>query len=190
MRNALLCLMSVVILSSAGLMATTMEQPPADRRAQAKKLFDENNYNDALKLYRELAIDPENTDKALPEDLGFAITCLNNLGLVHEADALLETAIAAHKSDFRLLARAGRIYTGEIINGGFVVAGKFERGHHRGGGQWASVAARDRVRSIQLLLEAIGVAEKDDGASADERADLWLLRSRWLGRPEQRRAGG
>jgi uncharacterized protein YfaS (alpha-2-macroglobulin family) len=183
MRNALLCLMSVVILSSAGLMATTMEQPPADRRAQAKKLFDENNYNDALKLYRELAIDPENTDKALPDDLGMAINCVNNLGLVHEADELLETAVAAHKSDFRLLARAGRAYTGEIINGGFVVAGKFERGHHRGGGQWASVAARDRVRSIQLLLEAIAIAEKDDSASADERAELWQTLSGQIGSP-------
>jgi hypothetical protein len=106
MRNALLCLMSVVILSSAGLMATTMEQSPADRRAQARKLFDENNSNDALKLYRELAIDAENTDKALPDDLGMAINCLNNLGLVHEADELLETSVAAHKSDFRLLARS------------------------------------------------------------------------------------
>jgi hypothetical protein len=112
-----------------------------------------------------------------------AINCVNNLGLVHEADELLETAVAAHKSDFRLLARAGRAYTGEIINGGFVVAGKFERGHHRGGGQWASVAARDRVRSIQLLLEAIAIAEKDDSASADERAELWQTLSGQIGSP-------
>ena len=60
MRNALYCLAAVVVLSSTGLMATSMQQPPADKRVQAKKLYDENNFNDALKLYRELALDAEN----------------------------------------------------------------------------------------------------------------------------------
>ena len=181
MRNALLCLLSVVVLSSAGLMATTMQQPPANKRVQAKKLYDENNFNDALKLYRELALDPENTDKELPEDLGLAIGCLNNLGLVHEADALVEGAVEAHPKNFRLLAKAANVYAGEIENGGFIIAGKFERGGHRGGGQWGSVAARDRVRSLQLLLAAIALAENDDNATADERANLWQTVSDQIG---------
>ena len=160
MRNALLCLASVVILSSAGLMATTMEQPPAEMRAQAKKFYDENNFNDALQLYRTLALDPENSGKEAPGDLAAAIACLNDLGLVHEADELIATSIETHKSNFRLLAGAAQAYSGEIEDGGFVIAGTFERGGHRGGGQWASVADRDRVRSLQLLLEAIALAEK------------------------------
>jgi uncharacterized protein YfaS (alpha-2-macroglobulin family) len=183
MRNALLCLVSVVVLSSAGLMATTMQQPPADKRAQARKLLEENNFNDALQLYRALAVDSENTGKAVPEDLGFAIACLNNLGLVHEADELIEVSIEAHKTDFRLLARAAAAYAGEIESGGFVIAGKFERGGHRGGGQWASVAARDRVRSLQLVLQAIALAEKDDNATAVERADLWQTISNQISSP-------
>ena len=173
MYKAFTCLAAVVFLSSAGLMATTMEQPPEDKRAQAKKLYDENNFNDALQLYRALAQDPENSGKGVLEDLGFAIACLNNLGLVHEADELIETSIEAHKADFRLLARAANAYAGEIENSGFVIAGKFDRGGHRGGGQWGSVADRDRVRSLQLLLEAIALAEKDDNATVAERADLW-----------------
>ncbi|RLS42750.1 MAG: alpha-2-macroglobulin, partial [Planctomycetota bacterium] len=183
MRNALLCLVSVVVLSSAGLMATTMQQPPADKRAQARKLLEENNFNDALQLYRELAVDSENTGKAVPEDLGVAIAGLNNLGLVHEADELIEVSIEAHKTDFRLLARAAAAYAGEIESGGFVIAGKFERGGHRGGGQWASVAARDRVRSLQLVLQAIALAEKDDNATAVERADLWQTISNQISSP-------
>ncbi len=173
MRNALLCLASVVILSSAGLMATTMEQPPAEMRAQAKKFYDENNFNDALQLYRTLALDPENSGKEAPGDLAAAIACLNDLGLVHEADELIATSIETHKSNFRLLAGAAQAYSGEIEDGGFVIAGTFERGGHRGGGQWASVADRDRVRSLQLLLEAIALAEKENDATAAERADLW-----------------
>ena len=173
MRNALLCLASVVILSSAGLMATTMEQPPAEMRAQAKKLYDENNFNDALQRYRTLALDPENSGKEAPGDLAAAIACLNDLGLVHEADELIATSIETHKSNFRLLAGAAQTYAGQIEDGGFVIAGTFERGGHRGGGLWASVADRDRVRSLQLLLEAIALAEKENDATAAERADLW-----------------
>ena len=173
MYKAIACLAVAVVLSSTGLMATNMTQPPEDKRAQAKKLYDENNFNDALQLYRALAQDPENSGKGVPEDLRFAIACLNNLGLVHEVDELIETSIQEHKTDFRLLARAANAYAGEMENGGFVIAGKFERGGHRGGGQWASVADRDRVRSLQLLLEAIALAEEDDNATAAERADLW-----------------
>ena len=65
MRNALLCLVSVVVLSSAGLMATTTQQPPSDKRAQAKKLLDENNFNGRLcSCIAGLALDTENTGKA------------------------------------------------------------------------------------------------------------------------------
>ncbi|HRA90405.1 MAG TPA: hypothetical protein PK992_20105, partial [Planctomycetaceae bacterium] len=173
MYKAIACLAAVVVLSSTGLMATNMAEPPTQRRTAAKKLYDENNYADAMKLYRELAVDPENTDKELPNDLGMAIQCLNNLSLVHEADELLATTIENHKADFRLLARAAQVYAGEMDSGGFVIAGKFERGGHRGGGQWASVAERDRVRSLQLLLQGVALAENNDKATAAEQADLW-----------------
>lgn len=175
MRKALWCLLTLVVLGSTGLMATNMTEPPGDQRAQAKKLYDENNFNDALKLYRELTLNADNTGKDLPSDLEYAVTCLNNLGLVHEVDELLESAVEIHKSNFRLLSRAGGVYAGEIESGGFVIAGNFERGGHRGGGQWASVEDRDRVRSLQLLLEAITLADKDDTATPAERADLWHI---------------
>jgi uncharacterized protein YfaS (alpha-2-macroglobulin family) len=173
MRKALWCLVVVAGLSSAGLMATTMEQAPADKRAEAKKLYTDNNFNDALKLYRELSLDPQNLGKLAAEDLGFAVACLNQLGLVKDADALLESSVEQHQGDFRVLARAARAYADEIESGGFLIAGTFERGQHRGGGQYADSSARDRVRSVQLLLQAIDLAAKDDSATADERAGLW-----------------
>jgi uncharacterized protein YfaS (alpha-2-macroglobulin family) len=183
MLKAFACLAAVVFLSSYGLVASSMQQPPADVRAQAKKLYDENNFNDALKLYRQLALDAANNDKEVPEDLLAAIQCLNNLGLVHEADDLVEASIDSHKTNFRLLAGAANIYSGQIENGGFVIAGKFERGGHRGGGQWASVADRDRVRALQLLLQAIALAEKDDTATTKEKSDLWETLSQQIGGP-------
>lgn len=171
MRKALLCLVAVCF-GSAGLMATTMEKPAADKRTDAKKLFDENNFNDALKLYRELLADPENNGKDVADDLTQANGCLSQLGLVHEADALIESAIEIHPENFWLLARAAVIYS-VSENDGFVIAGKFERGGHRGGGQYASVAARDRVRSIRLFLKAIELGTRSDKATGEELGGWW-----------------
>ncbi|MDA1230351.1 MAG: hypothetical protein O2856_06225, partial [Planctomycetota bacterium] len=172
MYKALACL-AMVVVGSTGLLATKMADTPGLQRAAAQKFYAENNYADALALYRELAVNPENRHMELPDDLGRAIECLTNLNLLHEADALLETAIESHKSDFRLLARAAQVFASEMDSSGFVIGGQFERGDHRGGVEWASVADRDRVRSLQLLRDAIALAMKDDTSTAAELADLW-----------------
>ena len=79
----------------------------------------------------------------MPEDLGFAIACLNNLGLVHEADELIEGSIDAHKTDFRLLARAAAVYAGVKWNRVALSSPEsLNAADIGGGGQWASVAAR------------------------------------------------
>ncbi|MFN9719826.1 MAG: alpha-2-macroglobulin, partial [Planctomycetota bacterium] len=171
MRNALMCLVAVCF-GSAGLMATTMEKPVADTRSEARKLFGENNFNDALKLYRELLSDKTNQGKDVAGDLRAANDCLSNLGLIHEADALIESAVQLHSDNAWLIAQAADLY-GSLQKDGFVIAGKFERGGHRGGGQWASVAARDRVRSLQLYLQAIELSRRSDKATGDEIGTWW-----------------
>ena len=57
---------------------------------------------------------------------------------------------------------------------GFLIAGRFERGGHRGGGEMASVEARDRIRSLQLLLQALKAAETDPTISAEQKASTWM----------------
>ena len=43
------------------------------------------------------------------------------------------------------------------------MAGKFYRGGHRGGdGRWVNASARDRVRALQLMMQALPNARKDD----------------------------
>ena len=172
MRKALCCLVVVVMASFTALLARP-DESPNDKQARAKKLFDENNFNEALTLYRELAVDPETAGPAAAESLSQAVQSLNNLGRVPEIDALIEEAVTAQAGSWRVLARAGQIISGEIESGGFLVAGKFERGYHRGGGQWASAGARDRVRSLQLLLAADEQAAKNGAASGVERTTIW-----------------
>lgn len=175
MRTALWCLAAIVLAGSTGLMATTMNKPTADQRDDAGQLFQQNNFNDALKIYRELLLNADVVDKALADDLGKAIACMQNLGTVQEADALIEQALELHPTHFGLTRKAAELYTGQLDGNGFVIGGKFERGGHRGEGQWASVEDRDRVRSLQLLLKAVELAAGDASVRNAEKADLWVM---------------
>jgi uncharacterized protein YfaS (alpha-2-macroglobulin family)/tetratricopeptide (TPR) repeat protein len=149
-----------------------MAQNPSDQRQQADLLFQQNNFNEALGLYRQLLSRPAR-DTRHAVDLERAISCLQQLGRIQEADGLIEESVATHGADFSLLMQAGNSFS-SLEKFGFIVAGKFERGGHRGGGQQAQVEARDRIRAIQLYLQALTVAASDPGVSASEQAAAWV----------------
>ncbi|MGV2340204.1 MAG UNVERIFIED_CONTAM: hypothetical protein LVR18_41515 [Planctomycetaceae bacterium] len=140
--------------------------------SQADTLFQQNNFNEALTIYRQLLLLPAK-DPRHAQDLERSIACLQHLGRVPEVDELIEQSVAAHPVDFHLLMQAGNSFT-SLEKYGFLIAGKFERGGHRGGGQQMQVEARDRVRSIQLYLQALAVAADAQDVSATEHAAAWL----------------
>ena len=82
-----------------------------------------------------------------------------------ESDEFREAVIEVHKENWRLLDAAARSYV-EIDHQGFMVAGKFQRGPHRGGGRYVYAAQRDRVRALQLMQAALPLAIKDDDRAA------------------------
>ena len=172
MRKALLLLAFFMLISSSALLATTMQQSPSDQRASANELMAQNNFQQAVQLYREL-LKKDSGNEQSAEDLQKAVQCLINLGLVHEADTLVEDAVSTHAANFHVLLAAANAYS-MLEDGGFVIAGKFERGGHRGGGQWASVELRDRIRSLQLLLQALKVAESQPTISSEQKAGVWF----------------
>jgi uncharacterized protein YfaS (alpha-2-macroglobulin family) len=134
--------------------------PGKPDRAEAGKLMNQGNWNEALAHFRALATDPANDAPDLPQDLTNAIQCLQNLARINEFDALVEASVAAHPNNWRLLQRAAYQYMG-VEHNGFVIAGKFERGQHRGGGKWVNVFERDRTRCLQLLVQAMPLVEKE-----------------------------
>ena len=157
----------VLLLSSAPLMATPQE--PADKRTSADAEMQKNNFADALKTYQELLQGPQGSK----HDLQQAVQCLRSLGRIKEVDRLIEDAVAAHPQRFEILQAAAAGYQ-SAEDFGFLIAGRFERGGHRGGGEMASVEARDRIRSLQLLLQALKAAETDPTISAEQKASTWM----------------
>ncbi|MGA2035923.1 MAG: alpha-2-macroglobulin, partial [Thermoguttaceae bacterium] len=132
-------------------------------RQRYHELVAQGNFNDAYQGLRTLLL-----DKAVPgadEDLADAVNCLQRLNRMAEIDEMLEAAVTTHQHDphrWAFLWAIARQYQ-QIQHQGFVVAGKFYRGPHRGGdGRYVFSGARDRVRALQLMVQALSNARKDD----------------------------
>ena len=101
------------------------------------------------------------------QDLERGIQCLRNLGRTSEVEAFRKTVIAVHQKDWRFLQAASRSFMyGNHY--GYIVAGKFHRGNHRGGGKYVNSIARDRVEALRLLNQAekLLADEKDKQAAS------------------------
>ncbi|MFZ1934064.1 MAG: MG2 domain-containing protein [Thermoguttaceae bacterium] len=160
--------------SLAGIMAATLlsfavgaeeSSGTAETREQMSEAVQQGNFKDAYEGLHKLILDPNNDGREVGGDLNVAVNCLQRLNRVAEIDALLEEAVKVHKTNWRLLATAADQYM-SVPHFGFIVAGKFERGQHRGGANLVNSAERDRVRALQLMLEAMPLAMKDDDHAA------------------------
>ena len=154
-------------------LAVAATQP--ENRATATKAMQDGNWKDAYEIFAKLATDPEDDPMQVSADLNNAIACLQRLGRVDEADDLREKTIAAHKDNWRLLFTAAQSFQ-NVENYGFIVAGKFYRGGHRGNdGRQVSAVERDRVRSLQLMEQAAKRLLDEDGQNNPaEIAQFWF----------------
>ncbi len=140
---------------------------------EAEKLQGDGNFKEAYDLYHKLCLDPEYGKQAAGQALRQAIHCLQNINRVNETDELLEKAIALRANDWRFLESAALTYYSGIQKHGYIVAGKFERGHHRGGGRPANSMERNRTRALQLFERARKLAITEE-ASGTEIGNLAL----------------
>ena len=132
---------------------------PALRRA-AEKLLQDSNFKEAFEAYRTFLFRPDLEPKCAAGDFEQALSCLARVNRQQDTDALREEMAAAHPDQWRALAAVARSYR-DAEHNGFLVAGKFERGGHRGGGEYANAAERDRVRALQLMAQALPLVEKE-----------------------------
>ena len=170
-RLILLAAFAVIVTGSIFFAAASVPNP-VELRSTAKKAFDAGNFKDAYSGYAALALDPDDDRLQVSDDLTQAIQCLGRLGRSDETDDFREKAIALHAKNWRLLWTAAKSYL-ENENYGYVVAGKFYRGNHRGNdGRMVSAAERDRVRALQLMRQA--VAESADANDKDALGEFYL----------------
>jgi uncharacterized protein YfaS (alpha-2-macroglobulin family) len=125
------------------------------------QLHTDGNFKEAYDGLRDYVLDVESPSTELPRALNIAIACLQQLNRSNEIDNFREAAAQAHDDDWRLLSSVAQSYL-SVEHYGFMIAGEFERGQHRGGGKLMNANARDRVRAMQLFYRAMKQAEPAD----------------------------
>lgn len=133
-------------------------------RGQARKAYQDGNWNDAYQLFRQLCLEAVNDPKMVGGDFVQAWQCLRNLNRINELDEFREEVIEKHIDNWRLLQTAAGSYSGNN-HWGYMVAGKFQRGSHSGGGKYVNAVQRDHVRALQLMNRALTLAARDSSNS-------------------------
>ncbi|UCD80120.1 MAG: hypothetical protein JSW26_01415, partial [Desulfobacterales bacterium] len=150
-------LIMIFIMAGAASFGWTAQQEHTQLRKEALKAFKDGNWKDAYLLYQQLCLEAANDPKMVGSDLMQAWYCLRNLNRLNELDAFREDVIERHFDNWRLLQAAAQSYS-HNNHWGYMVAGEFYRGSHRGGGRYVNAIQRDRVRALQLMNRALELA--------------------------------
>lgn len=114
----------------------------AEDREAASIELKARNYDAALKTYRRLLFRPDEGETDAAKDLVLAVECLGSLYRRDEADELVNLVLARHKSSWRILLAAARIYDREVY-------------------PFAARPVRSRVRALQLLEEGLDLVRNE-----------------------------
>ncbi|MBN2302501.1 MAG: alpha-2-macroglobulin, partial [Lentisphaerae bacterium] len=132
-----------------------------DLRQQAQQMNKDGNFQEALDIFMKLALNTNNHPDMVGLDFNEAINNFSRLNRSDEIDDFREQVVSTHPDNWRLLEQSALSYFNGI-HYGYIIAGKFHRGHHRGGGRYVNSIERDRVRALQLM-------DKGRDKSANER---------------------
>lgn len=154
------CVLVGIVAGGAVCLVWAVVSPLGDLRSQAQKEFKAGNFRDAWELDRKLALDPRDDTRLVGSDLKAGIVCLQRLAREEEVDAFREAVVAVHAKNWRLLqAAADTLMRGPHY--GYLIAGQFFRGNHRGGGEAVISFERDRVRALQWMQQATPLIGRD-----------------------------
>ena len=138
-------------------LAASKNLNPSGMSKKACKLKSEGNFKEAFELFRELALEKQQEPDLVGGDFLAALQCLRSLNRISEIDAFREAVIKKHANNWQLLQSAAQSFlSGQHF--GFMIAGEFKRGSHRGGGEYTTSNQRDRIRALQLYFQAMPLA--------------------------------
>ncbi len=170
---------AAIALLALGILSMTHSRAAEPPRDAVQKLYDDGNFAEAYDGFRNQLLDPASDPGNSANDLILAVQCLRQLGRVEESDSLREDAIQANAQNWRLLKAAAESYLGDEF-GGYIVAGKYYRGQRRGGGESVNSLERDRVRALQLFVQAMPLVAQEP--NQNDAAEFYQhLAAAWMG---------
>ena len=157
----LLLLLSVAAIGSRA-------EPLVEMAERAEKKYTQGDYREAFELYKSALLDNGYDARHVDDDLEKAVDSLQKLGAENEFDFFIENLVEAHQDDWRVYKAAAVQYR-NIVKRGYIVAGEFNRGDHRGGqGRFVDSSERDRVRALQLLQKAYALTKNRRPTSSED----------------------
>jgi uncharacterized protein YfaS (alpha-2-macroglobulin family) len=176
-KRAAMVLGITLSLSTAAVWLSAADRAAPPPREILMRGFHAGNFKDAYEGLRKLALDSKDDPAKVGQDLTTAITCLQRLGRSDEIDDFREAVLAVHQRNWRLLDTAAESYvSNQMEHYGFIIAGKFHRGSHRGGGRYAGTMERDRTRALQLMQQALPLIAQENDKPAVARFYLHFAR--------------
>ena len=146
---------------------------------QAEDVAKAGNHREAVDLLKSFLADPSADSQDLATALNITVESLKKLGGHQEAENAIEAAAKVHAKNWRVLQTAAFSIRG-MVKYGRILDGKFERGQRPDSGStMAHCTARDRVRSLQLLMAA-RAALPADASKYDKRGLYQTLYAAWL----------
>jgi alpha-2-macroglobulin len=129
--------------------------------------YKNNNWKDAFLLYKKVILE----HRANPSSYSNAVYCLKKAQMEKEFDSFFDAVAKKYSKNPAMaitLAQSKR----RVSRFGYIIAGKFERGYHRGGGQQVSCLERDRVEALCLLFS---ISPNDRTENFYEAMDFILM---------------
>ncbi len=153
------------------------EKPVKSSTGVADQLHKQGNYKEAQSLYQKNALRRNAKSSDVIHSVKRVLEGMQRLGNVDSADLFLEKVAEEHAGRWRVIAAVAESYL-NLRHDGHLVEGEFHRGRHRGnrGAQYANSLERDRVRSLQLFVDAMALLSKqgEGESSAQEVGQFYL----------------
>ncbi|MFT5240826.1 MAG: hypothetical protein ACI9OU_000064 [Candidatus Promineifilaceae bacterium] len=131
----------------------------ADLTKRGGVLAKEGNWAEALDVYKQALDRPVDSNPQVVQALYGAHNCLNRLNRTSELDAFIADVVSVHSNDWRMLST-----TAAVLNSaqhyGYMIAGEYQRGQHRGGGKAKNSYLRDRHDALSLKHRARALARE------------------------------
>ncbi|QDV18870.1 MG2 domain protein [Gimesia panareensis] len=176
-KNCVLWSFMVVSLTFLSVYLLAAEKSSPGARSLADSYLKQGNYRDAWNLYQKLATQQGSSATEVVHDLQQGIQCLQRLNRGSEVDDFRAAVLKVHGDQSRVLAKLAETLVQEP-HFGYIIDGKFIRGHQRGGRRYVNTAEQDRLRALQLMSQAVEkLKPADDPALA---ADIYADYAKYL----------
>lgn len=157
----------IFVLLGCFFVAVALAAEAGGLTGEADKKYSQGDYREAFELYKTALLQKKYAGADVASNISKAVDALDILDAENEFDSFIEKVVEVRSDDWRVYKAAAVQYR-KIVKHGYIVAGEFSRGDHRGGqGRFVDSSERDRVRALQLLQKAYALTKR--GSQTDSQ---------------------